>query len=434
MAVQGNLQTMSLPDLLRWAATSGETGVLELERNKVTTRIVFRDGRIVGCSSDDPPSRLGQFLLSRGKITTKNLREGLEQQKQTKEPLGQILQEMGVLTESDLQAEIAAKAEENIYGLFDWTDAVFRFHKGESDDPFLIQVDMAIEETLKNGLDRHDQLQKIREIFDSSGIVLQRTEVSTPAEIQSTGLARRLLESIDGRRTLAEMLLHAHASQFLVIKFLFTLYREGLVRISEIQAVDPNAVTLLDTRPPEVDRVDSAADSSHAEDDEEPTTVVLSQTVDTDHQDDDSRHVMERYPELSQQIDLAGQYLALGENEAALQILNDCYRSHSGDNYLKHLIERAEQAFLEEVRNGDLSSERVPARLRPDAPVQEDRLTTDESFLLNMIDGRTDIQSMLWVAPMRDVDILMALRHLLKRGVIEMLETESAEIGTVELA
>jgi len=49
--------------------------------HKICKRIAFRDGRIVACSSDDPPSRLGQFLLSRGKITKDQLRDALARQK-----------------------------------------------------------------------------------------------------------------------------------------------------------------------------------------------------------------------------------------------------------------------------------------------------------------------------------------------------------------
>ena len=43
-------------------------------------------------------------------------------------------------------------------------------------------------------------------------------------------VAGRIYESIDGERTLAEILLHAHASEFLVLKLLFRLHQLGLRR------------------------------------------------------------------------------------------------------------------------------------------------------------------------------------------------------------
>ena len=95
MSIQGNLNTMNLQDVLLWAAEHTETGVFELERNKVCKRIAFRNGKIVGCTSDDPPSRIGQFLLARGKINKETLAQALRMQAETGTPLGTILQDMG---------------------------------------------------------------------------------------------------------------------------------------------------------------------------------------------------------------------------------------------------------------------------------------------------------------------------------------------------
>ena len=73
MALHGDLRTMSVAELLQWAAFYNKTGVLEVERLKIRRLIAFRDGRIVGCLSDDPSMLLGQFLISRGKITERQL-------------------------------------------------------------------------------------------------------------------------------------------------------------------------------------------------------------------------------------------------------------------------------------------------------------------------------------------------------------------------
>ena len=102
MAIYGDLSTMGLADLLQWAAMNEKTGVLEIERHKISRRIEFRKGWIGACSSDDPPSMLGQFLLSRGKITEEALREALARQEVTHENLGVILVHMGKLGASDL--------------------------------------------------------------------------------------------------------------------------------------------------------------------------------------------------------------------------------------------------------------------------------------------------------------------------------------------
>src|SRR5262245_39752968 len=128
MGLYGNLQTMSVAELLAWVERGGKSGTLEVERDKIVKRISFAGGRVASCSSNDPTTLMGQFLLSSGKITPDTLSQALSRQENQQANLGQILREMGAITERDRDAFVQAKIEETIYGLFDWDDAVFRFY------------------------------------------------------------------------------------------------------------------------------------------------------------------------------------------------------------------------------------------------------------------------------------------------------------------
>src|SRR5512140_2168670 len=127
MTMLGSLHTMPLTDVLQWLGSSRRTGTLFLERNKVVKQIVFREGRVVACSSDDPPELLGHFLVHQGKIHEEVLHQALAKQSTSHEHLGKILLEMKALTSDDLRHLLEAKAEETIYSLFDWEEAEFRF-------------------------------------------------------------------------------------------------------------------------------------------------------------------------------------------------------------------------------------------------------------------------------------------------------------------
>jgi len=405
MPVYGTIRTMSLPDLLQWASVNKMTGVLELERNKICKRITFRDGRIVACSSDDPPSRLGQFLLSRGKISKDQLRGALARQEVSGENLGMIFQGMGVLTREDVEAHVAAKAEENIYGLFDWTDAVFRFHEDVGNDPFIIEVDLSVPDVVLKGIQRFDDLKRIRDAFTNSGIVLRRTEKQPPPEVTGSPMARRVIESVDGRRTLAEILLHAHASEYLVLKFLYTLLRKGIVTIIEVREPDANSRTLLDQasqeplelHPPEPLAADPATD----------------------------RQAPEAQPE-ARDREAAVRRMTAGDHAGAMEILNECYRARPDDNHLRQLLLRAEANFLEQARKGQLLPSRTPVPLPQASEVDRSTLHPTEAFLLTMLDGKSDIKSLLWLAPLREVDVMKGLQRLLQRGLIELRDPEGA--------
>jgi len=420
MSIQGNLATMKLPDLLRWAAENSETGVLELERNKVCKRIVFHEGRVIGCSSDDPPSRIGQFLLARGKITREALAQALEIQKESRVNLGAILQDMGVIEAEELSYELGAKAEENLLSLFDWNEAVFRFKRNEPEDPWMLDVHMSVEEILERGIRRVEQLGAVRHLFVSSGVVLEHGENRVPAEVTTNGLVRGILGTIDGEKTIGEVLFHTHASEFLVLKFLASAVHSGFVNIIGVREMDGQHPTLLDV-----------ADSGAAK----PATPEQSA-------EPPASEPMVPAPEstFEEQLELAQHFLAQDEVEAALDVLDDCYEERPGDEFLGHLIQKAESAFLKGCREGDLKNNDVPSRV-PGKPLElsESPFSAAERFLLGMMDKPHTIQTLLWLAPMREIDIYRALARLKNTGVIELhdggeMDLEGTEAPSVEWA
>ena len=92
MGLYGNLNTMSVVELLAWVDGGRKTGTLEVERDKIVKRITFAGGRVASCSSNDPTTLMGQFLLSSGKITRETLSQALSRQGNRSANLGQILE------------------------------------------------------------------------------------------------------------------------------------------------------------------------------------------------------------------------------------------------------------------------------------------------------------------------------------------------------
>jgi len=411
MSIQGNLQTMSLEAILRWAAEHAETGVFELERNKVCKRIAFRNGEIIGCTSDDPPARIGQFLLARGKISRESLAEALRVQSETGKALGTILQDMGEIEAEELAYELSAKAEENIFSLFDWKEAVFRFKQGEPDDPWLLDFHATVDDVLKRGLQRVDQLDAIRRLFISSGVILEHGLTQVPPPVMASGLARRIMASIDGEKTIGEILLHAHASEFLVLKFLASAVHSGFISIVSVGAVDSQHPTLLDV----VRDRDAASDVEHQ--------------AQTSEQQEFATTVPAPKSSFEEKVELAQHFLIQNETEAALDVLDECYEERPGDEYLGHMIQKAEMAFISQCRDGEFRGRYVPVRVETrDMEVDESPFSVGERFLIDMVgDGHT-IQTLLWVAPMREVDVYRALIRMKNAAVIELLDEGDVDL------
>ena len=55
-------------------------------------------------------------------------------------------------------------------------------------------------------------------------------------------------------------------------------------------------------------------------------------------------------------------------------------------------------------------------------------------FLLSMLDGVSDIKSLCWVAPLREVDLMRSLQRLHERGLIELREADTARAAQADAA
>ena len=249
MPLFGTLSTMPLTDLLQWLASARLTGTLQIERNKVSKAIVFQDGQVIGCSSDDPPERLGQFLIARGKISEEQLCHALTIQESSGRHLGTTIVEMGALSPDELSSHLEAKAEETIFSLFGWDDAVFRFQQDTRDEANVFPISLRVEDVLLRGLKRYDEIQRIREVLYDSRLVLRRTDKAPPQAVMERAMARTLLEAIDGDRTVAEILLHVHGSEYVVTKFLFELYQNGFVELAGVKKIEPVAQPKTEKKP-----------------------------------------------------------------------------------------------------------------------------------------------------------------------------------------
>ena len=120
MGLMGTLDTMGLGDLLQWVSTSKKSGVIRVTHGKTGVQLAVGGARVLGAYSNEPPMLLGQFLLSRGKITEETLHDALARQDSTREHLGVVLIEMNAITKDELERYVVLKAEETIFGMLEW--------------------------------------------------------------------------------------------------------------------------------------------------------------------------------------------------------------------------------------------------------------------------------------------------------------------------
>ncbi len=443
MPLYGTLTSMPLTDLLQWLGNARVTGTLHVERDRVSKSIHLHNGMIVGCSSDDPAHRIGHFLLSRGHITEDQLREALQLQEISGQHLGMLLVELGALSSEALSVNLEAQAEETIHSLFDWDDAGFRFLESEHEPDKAFPVSLRVEDVLLRGLKRYDEMRQIREVFDDPGIVLETTGKKPPARVTESRMGRTLWELVNGERTVAEILLQVHGSEYVVTKFLFELHRSGLVRIACVKPIaarrpvteeapatpvrkeaeeleEQEFEKLLSELNPEID-LPAAVPAEQADDvaktsvDEVPVDrSVHPRETGMDCLEDSAPHSLEH------NLEKARRFMVDSEFEKALDVLDRLRRKQPGDESLRRLAAEAEAAFVEKAYRHYLPPSKVLGLTRTMDDLKTENLSPSEFFLLSRIDGTWDIKSIIQIAPLRESDTLRTLKRLRENGLIEL--------------
>jgi hypothetical protein len=229
MGIVGNLRTMQLEELLQWLSQSKKSGTLEIKTGKVEKRIYFKDGRILSSSSTKPEEYLGHFLVSHGLINEIELSKAIELQEKTRTLLGKILVTTGALRENDLHRMLRFKAEESIYDIFSWREADFRFIDDELPESAMVPMSLDVTAIVMEGVQRVDEWRRIRQLIPSQECIPVtlcelELELSKPGE-------RRILELIDDQRTVEEIRLQTHSSEYHVCRVLFEQHRQGRLKI-----------------------------------------------------------------------------------------------------------------------------------------------------------------------------------------------------------
>jgi hypothetical protein len=426
MPIQGSLATMSLTELLQWLGNAGKTGTLSIERNKVVKRILVREGRVIACASQEPSDMLGHFLVSRGKISEETLRKALAVQETERTHLGRILVTSGALAEDELRLLLEDKAQETIFGLFDWDDAEFRFTDGETADPNIFAVNMRVEDILLRGAQRWDEIQRFRTVFNHPGIVLRQTSRVPPADVFRNRMAKRIFESINGERTVAEILLHAHGSEYLVTKFLYELHRAGVAEVAGVKEVesapaDEPSLRLAKDEPiasPPAPKAGQAPAAGGAA----PRAAAAAKPGPTgDRPKAGPPAVVEEGD-----LEFARRLLNRGEFDSALDILDRAYKAQPGDEALRRLLAEAEASFVEKAYRHYLPPTKIVTLATSVEALTAERLSPTEFFLLSRIDGTWDVKSIIQITPLREVDVLRTLKRMREKGLIDLKDPMAA--------
>ena len=381
MALSGNLKTMLPGDLLQWLSLGQKTGTLVITNRRVEKKIFLRNGRVISSASNDPREYLGQFLMSHGFLTEPELTKAMEVQQQSGLLLGKILVMIGVITEPDLQRLMRRKAEEEIYDIFLWSDGDFYFIDDELPKMEMIPLQVDVTGIIMEGTRRVDEWARIRETIPSEAVVPVPVrpveEIDDLAEVEQP-----IVRAIDGRRSIADIVLESRSSAFTVSSTVATLVRRGLVRLEDPTEQKAAKVT---------EEVPAPAPPEFNEDDEINALLGAAQNA-----------------------------LRSGDYEKTQRLLRAEQNLDPNHPKVRSAIKGAETVILGELRSQGMLDTRVPRVARALEEITEMNFSPNEGFILSRINGQWNIGSLIKISPIRETDAMLIFHKLWKDGIIAL--------------
>ena len=383
MGVSGNLKTMLPGDLLQWLSLGQKTGTLVVSNKAVEKKIFFNRGRVVSSASNDPREYLGQFLMSHGYLSEPELTKAMEVQRQSGMLLGKILVMIDVISEPELVRLMRLKAEEEIYDIFLWTEGEFHFIDDELPKQELIPLQVDVTGIIMEGTRRVDEWMRIREVIPNE-VVVPVLPNPIPEYFELEDAQQTVVKAIDGKRSIADIVLESRSSSFRVSETLLYLAQNNFIHFIDPTLQKPVPVA------------------------QEPLLTPAAGIPATEED------------EIASMLNRAQSAIRTGDFEKAQRLLRAAQNLDPNHPKVRTAVKAAETLILNELRRDGLLDSKVPRVARSFEEITTMNFTPNEGFILSRINGQWDIGSLIKISPIRETDALLIFHKLWRDGIIAL--------------
>jgi hypothetical protein len=366
--VMGSFAVLPLGELAELLARLGKTGRLSCERGTVRKSVALRHGAAVAAASNDPREYLGQLLINYGHLTEEQLSKAFQVQEETRIRLGKVLTMVGLVAADVVREVLAIKIRETMLDVFLWDSGVFTFDEGPVEAVDELDAMVPLTEIVREAEFRATAWSAFRGEFPSGAAALHVVEEKVPKELGPATVDGRLLALAREGKTVDEIGLILHATDFHLYQRLYALSRQGWLKGSG------------EAPPPSPAAGEAAAQ-----------LVDRARGLLSDGNADEAELAAAKAVELAP------------ESDAARAILID-----------------AEHALGDRLRAELLASPHLPRVKVSPGELGKLRLPSADRYLLSRCDGRRTVKDLTRLAPIRELDVLKAVRRFADSGLVDL--------------
>jgi hypothetical protein len=361
----GSFAVLPLGDVVELLSRRRMSGTLTCERGTIRKTLHLDAGDAVAAASNDPREFLGQLLINFGHLTEDQLSKAFQTQEETKVRLGKVLTMVGLVSIETIREVLAIKIRETLLDAFLWDSGVFSFDDGPPPQVDETDARVPLADIAREAEFRATAWGAFRAHFAGGGAALEVDEAKVPPGLDPGTVDGRLLALARDGKTIDEIGLALHATDFHLYQRLYALGRQGIVRAAETSA---------------------AGDAVPSED------------------------LVER----------AHALLATGRASDAELVAAKAVELEPASAAARGILAEAQRVLGKALRGELIDVPRRPRLRVAAAEVARLRLSSADKYLLSRCDGIRSVEDLSRLAPLPELELLKSLRRLADAELVEL--------------
>lgn len=232
-AIEGAIPGLSIDQVLQLAMAVEQPSRCRIAQNTASIDVYYDSGTIAFARQSGLPDGflLGHFLVSAKHVREKEVKTALTRLRDGKW-LGERLVAAKRISETELTAALRMQTEELVYEVIRWSTgrfAIFANHEVPPEGRSVSQK-LAVPHLLLEGMRRLDEWRRIQPTVGELDAVLTRSDSVSPAVLAELSPDdREVLQHVDGRRTVAELVRTIARPTYQVYRLLHGLATRRLI-------------------------------------------------------------------------------------------------------------------------------------------------------------------------------------------------------------
>lgn len=229
MKLEGSLDAFSLPDIFQLLSFTKKSGGLHLQRPATHGCVYFRDGLVTGATSDDGRQALARRLVGSAAVGDDALSAAVERAVNDNVGVARALLDAGAVDADLLRSMVSEQAVDAVFDFLRWPEGDFSFSLDEP-GPDDVGVQLGVEDLVNEARGRLESWERACQVIPAPDVVLT-LPISVREDPQLSRSEWALLALVDGRRTVADLVVLAGRGDFAVVSALATLVERELLAL-----------------------------------------------------------------------------------------------------------------------------------------------------------------------------------------------------------